>query len=91
MATSSSQRNGKTLDPKVSILIFQVVQGDAIQAMTPSVRYMRNLHTDFDVLLQTIKRLAQNREAARKSRLRKKVSDSKTEPFQRCVCHVLDS
>jgi hypothetical protein len=39
MATSCSQRNGKTLDPKVSILIFQVVQGDAIRAVFEKPRY----------------------------------------------------
>ncbi|TVU26882.1 hypothetical protein EJB05_29453, partial [Eragrostis curvula] len=47
MATSSTHRTGKTLDPKIMSFIFFLYQ-------------------------QTIRRLAQNREAARKSRLRKK-------------------
>jgi transcription factor TGA len=57
MATSSTPKTGKTLDPK------------------------------------TIRRLAQNREAARKSRLRKKVSTSylETEIFQQWLSQVLDS
>jgi hypothetical protein len=70
MATSSTTKSGKTLDPKVSVHMLRVLQ------FTMCMKYLKILDNEFHLLSwcqQTIRRLAQNREAARKSRLRKKV------------------
>jgi hypothetical protein len=83
MATSSTHRTGKNLNAKVSILPFQLpflqqFMFMAMQCKTPtmSMEHLGILDDDFYLLFlcQTIRRLAQNREAARKSRLRKKVN-----------------
>lgn len=72
MATSSthSDRTGKALDPKVSSKFMLLEQCNAFG--------FENLEIYNEVFFslggqQTTRRLAQNREAARKSRLRKKV------------------
>ena len=70
MATSSTTKSGKTLDPKVRVHMLRMLQ------FTLCVKYLKILDNEFYLLSwcqQTIRRLAQNREAARKSRLRKKV------------------
>ena len=72
METSSnhSDRTGKALDPKVTLNFMFLVQWNAF-----GFENFENSNEFFFTLggQQTSRRLAQNREAARKSRLRKKV------------------
>lgn len=63
---SSDKSKEKVLDQKVHFSLFSLRRGELM-----FLSYFRFAYHHF---LQTLRRLAQNREAARKSRLRKKVN-----------------